>query len=140
MPLTTEFLTVGDVIEADGSWRIKDKSDTKAYGAIVTIDQQETVSVAEYEKFKESPDFLGGKQFLVTETKMAGGGTAHGSHDIYPDGHRVTLKQLDANKNIDENGITAQFYQSGCFNCTVKKTNVVGKMAPTFAPFVPSEQ
>lgn len=47
--------------------------------------------------------------FEVLETRMCGGGTGHGPHDVYPDGHQVVARELEAKKRL------VRFYQSGCF-------------------------
>lgn len=50
----------------------------------------------------------------VTSTAMTGGGTGHGPHDIYPDGHELTLMR-DRNGVIDWSEKPRKFYQSGFF-------------------------
>lgn len=45
--------------------------------------------------------------FKVIDTRMTGGGTGMGPHDIYPDGHQVTA--------TDAFGRTMVFFQSGAF-------------------------
>ena len=69
------------------------------------------------------------KQYIVTSTRMTGGGTGHGPHDVYLDGHQVICKRL---KNGDWNakGKTRTFFQSGCFTGMIKpkKIKLVGKM------------
>ena len=52
--------------------------------------------------------------FVVVKTKSEGGGTAM-FNDVYPDGHHVFCKKLDANDNYDENGLEVDFYQTGSF-------------------------
>lgn len=59
--------------------------------------------------------YLQGK-YVVIQTKMTGGGTGHGPHDVYPDGHYVTCKNL-------KNDFEVSFYQTGCFN--VMNPNIV---------------
>lgn len=53
-------------------------------------------------------------EFKVLETALAGGGTGHGPHDVYPDGHIVLAEGPD--------GARVRFYQTGCF---------VGLVAPS---------
>jgi hypothetical protein len=65
-------------------------------------------------------EYLCGK-YIVYKTTFDGGGTGHGSNDIYPDGHHVfCLKSDDENIKVD-------FYQSGCFTATIKDIEPVGK-------------
>jgi hypothetical protein len=88
---------------------------------------------------------IDGKYYVVEEAKMAGGGTGHGPHDVYPDGWQVTASKLawacdpsiaehfeeafnklkateKGRPNLDEllrydpKARTIQFYQSGCFS------------------------
>lgn len=75
---------------------------------------------------------------LVVKTKLTGGGTGHGPHDIYPDGHCVWYVQLsqdevDAMKDgellIENEGDhgelhSAEFFQSGCFNGLIEPKDV----------------
>ena len=63
--------------------------------------------------------FLAGK-YIVTKTTRDGGGTGHGPHDVYPDGHHVLCQNLD-------NGYEVDFYQSGAFTAMNKDIIPVGK-------------
>jgi hypothetical protein len=59
---------------------------------------------------------LGRDRWVVVATVMTGGGTGHGPHDIYPDGHRLTLRRLlPGTDNIDWATPEEEFYQSGSF-------------------------
>ena len=60
-------------------------------------------------------------RYIVTKTAMEGGGTGHGPHDVYPDGHHVFCQ------HADHPHIKVDFYQSGCFGCVIQKPEVVGK-------------
>jgi hypothetical protein len=51
--------------------------------------------------------------YVVVDTAFDGGGTGHGWHDTYPDGHRIVARKLLANKTL---GTVKEFYQTGCFN------------------------
>jgi len=53
-------------------------------------------------------DYLCG-EYVVYKTTFDGGGTGHGPHDIYPNGHHVWCEKLDDSKR------KINFYQSGCF-------------------------
>ena len=57
-------------------------------------------------------------EFVVVKTSFEGGGTGHGPHDIYPDGHRVFCKALKDGE-YDVNGTEVNFYQSGAFTCMI---------------------
>lgn len=63
---------------------------------------------------------------LVVDTKLTGGGTGMGPHDIYPDGHQVTwvqLKDWETDEELDgsmrpisiEGRRQKKFYQTGAF-------------------------
>jgi len=59
---------------------------------------------------------LGKGEWVVISTTMTGGGTGHGPHDIYPDGHQITCRKLKPNSNeIDWTVKEKKFYQSGSF-------------------------
>lgn len=63
------------------------------------------------------PEIPKGETFVVKRTAFEGGGTAHGPHDVYPDGHHVWARPEDGGDEID-------FYQSGCFTNTVPPEKV----------------
>jgi hypothetical protein len=69
--------------------------------------------------------------FVVEETGMTGGGKAM-FNDEYPDGWEITARRLKGSGAYDEKGELIRFYQSGCFNCMIKKVTVVGKMRRIF--------
>jgi len=59
---------------------------------------------------------LGDGEWVVVSTCMTGGGTGHGPHDIYPDGHQITVRKLEIGTNcIDWSVEEMKFYQSGGF-------------------------
>lgn len=66
------------------------------------------------------------KTFLVLKTQMTGGGTGHGPHDVYPDGHHVTAVEFDT--DTFKVGSKKTFYQSGCFTGMIypEDVNLVG--------------
>lgn len=74
-------------------------------------------------------------EYLVIKTDFCGGGTGHGQHDIYPDGHNVTCKKLRDGK-YDADGFEVSFYQSGSFTAMIlpEELEVVRdmKMSVTF--------
>lgn len=71
--------------------------------------------------------------WVVTATELSGGGTGHGSHDVYPDGHGVTALQVD--ETGEPTGKKLFFYQTGCFNGMLKPKHVriVGKAKPRYS-------
>ena len=70
-------------------------------------------------------------EFVVIKTTFDGGGTGHGRHDVYPDGHHVFCKALK-NGEYDENGIEISFYQSGCFTCMITDITPIRDMKMKF--------
>lgn len=73
------------------------------------------------DKIKKSLDLSG--KWVVYKTSYDGGGTGHGPHDVYPDGHHVFCEKVDdSQQKVD-------FYQSGCFTAMIlpKDIKPVGK-------------
>lgn len=73
-------------------------------------------------------DYLVG-EYLVTKTAMTGGGTGHGPHDVFPDGHQVTAVKLPtkgAPSYVKQVPHEVSFAQTGCFDTTTK---MAGKTA-----------
>lgn len=64
--------------------------------------------------------YLAGR-YVVYKTSHDGGGTGHGSHDVYPSGHHVFCEKLDNRKR------KVDFYQTGCFTCMIPDREPVGK-------------
>ena len=62
-------------------------------------------------------------EFVVLDTKMEGGGTGHGPHDVYPDGHHVFCKRMKDGK-YDKNGVEVDFYQSGSFTAMIEPAKI----------------
>jgi hypothetical protein len=58
---------------------------------------------------------LGHGRWIVVATTMSGGGTGMGPYDIYPDGHTLILRRLDANGNPDFKSREKRFFQTGAF-------------------------
>ena len=58
---------------------------------------------------------LNNEEYVVVETIMTGGGEGHGSGDIYPDGHQLTLYPINKMGFIDLTKEARRFYQSGSF-------------------------
>lgn len=72
-------------------------------------------------------------KYVVEEARMDGGGTGHGSHDFYPDGWRVTSRQLDGDTYNPANP-TISFYMTGCFTHLVlpEDIQIVARMTRKF--------
>lgn len=66
-------------------------------------------------------------RYVVYKTAMEGGGTGHGPHDVYPDGHHVYAQKLD------NPSVRVDFYQSGSFTAMLLKLKAVGKATNTWA-------
>lgn len=64
--------------------------------------------------------YLAGK-YVVYKTSIDGGGTGHGPHDVYPDGHHVFCERLD------DRSVKIDFYQSGCFTAMITNIKPIGK-------------
>jgi hypothetical protein len=63
---------------------------------------------------------IGPGEWVVVSTCMTGGGTGHGPHDVYPDGHQLTLRLLKPGTNeIVWSRRAVKLYQSGCFTDAV---------------------
>ncbi len=60
-------------------------------------------------------------RYVVYKTAMDGGGTGHGAHDVYPDGHHVFAEKLD------NPSVMVDFYQSGCFTAMLPKLKAIKK-------------
>lgn len=59
--------------------------------------------------------------YVVTKTTIDGGGTGHGPHDIYPDGHHVWAEKI-SNPLVKIN-----FYQSGSFTVMHPDKKAIGR-------------
>lgn len=83
------------------------------------------------EKFNKVGDILKDPQlgrgtFIVVKTAYTGGGTGHGPHDVYPDGHQikllpVTIRETKKAKkivgiDIDNRAREREYFQSGSFS------------------------
>lgn len=60
-------------------------------------------------------------KYIVVKTAFDGGGTGHGPHDVYPDGHHVFCVKEDDDK------VKIDFYQSGSFTAMIEDIEPVGK-------------
>lgn len=76
--------------------------------------------------------FLG--NYVVEEAASDGGSRGGGmsGHDDYPDGWKITARQLDKKGKYSKNGRVVSFYQSGCFNATNENVPVLRKMKMGF--------
>lgn len=64
-------------------------------------------------------EYLQGR-YVVTKTRMAGGGTGHGAFDVCPDGHEVTCVKVSGEQEVS-------FYQTGAFTCMIRDIEPVGR-------------
>ena len=94
----------------------------------VTVKGKEYHRVESVEVFDYSP---GVGTYVVTATEFPGGGTGHGPHDIFPNGHKVTASRLMRNGNLSRKD-TISFYQSGCFNAMIEDVPVIRRMKMKF--------
>ena len=74
-----------------------------------------------HEDVKIGGDFsyLAGR-YVVYKTASEGGGTGHGPHDIFPDGHHVYCER------IGKPPTRVDFYQSGCFTAMIEDIKPIG--------------
>ena len=119
-------LQSGDVFHAPSGWKVYGpRPDNEVYSNVDNF--SEMVPSAETTLRKDEAG-----DYVVTRTSYGGGGTAHGPHDVFPDGHKVIAQKLKDGK-YDPNGIEISFYQSGSF--TVMHTEeipVIRKMKMEF--------
>ena len=115
--------SVGDVIQSD-QFVNGERSSTGS------------VSVGYRSFFDHTDESRTGKHYVVERVEMEGGGTAHGPHDIYPDGWHVSARELGVDGNYLPDSELISFYTSGSFRCRVDPSDiaVVGHMAQTFLP------
>ena len=66
--------------------------------------------------------------YVVEHARSEGGGTAHGPHDVYPDGWHIKARKLWDDGTYNPNGTEIEFYQSGAFTAVNKDVPVVRKM------------
>lgn len=76
-------------------------------------------------------DYLLGK-WIVTGTASEGGGCGHGPGDYYPDGHKVTCKQVQ--KEFGDYQARISFYQTGSFTAMIEEGDIkpIGKATATY--------
>jgi len=116
-PKQDELLKEGDLIRIVEGHKVRAQVPEKlVYNNRKDSDSLTWHGVVVGEQFK---DIAG--EYIVDKTALEGGGTGHGRHDVYPDGHHVyCFKVDDPSERID-------FYQSGCFNTLVKDIKPIGK-------------
>jgi hypothetical protein len=61
-------------------------------------------------------------EYRVTRTSYGGGGTGMGPHDVFPDGHRVYAKPVNADEPL------ISFYQTGCFTAMIENPKIVSRV------------
>ena len=67
-------------------------------------------------------------RYVVVHARSQGGGTGHGSHDIYPDGWHIQARKLNKDGSYNPTGVEIEFYQSGAFTVVNEDVPVVGKL------------
>jgi hypothetical protein len=115
--MAKKFLTVGDVFLLEKGMQAyvklperfiysnRRQSNTLAETNI-TVGEMQGPFRAKY----DTSELIG--EYVVIKTEHTGGGTGHGPHDVYPDGHLVHARPTK--KRTKQKPIS--FYQSGCFN------------------------
>lgn len=119
------FLKEGDIIELDERHMVyvtrSTPMTTMRDGKFVQVPGQRHTET----RIKDHPEYKG--RYLVIETKMDGGGTAHGPHDVYPDGHHVYCQKIEEINYKRALTVRVDFYQSGCFTCMNTDVKRVGQ-------------
>ncbi len=72
--------------------------------------------------------FLEGK-YIVVKTVCDGGGTAHGPHDVFPNGHHVYCEKMVDSLDYK---IKVDFYQTGSFTAMIEHIKPIGKGELTY--------
>jgi len=112
----------------------------RGYQVITGIDQdgdEVEVQKGDYTANTNAPDKSRGEaKFVVERTAFTGGGTGHGPHDIYPDGHLSVVRRLRDDDTYDPDGEAIEFYTSGSFTNQIEPDQVIYhdalRMARTF--------
>lgn len=85
---------------------------------------------ANFDRTPHDAPRLGDTLFQVLETRMTGGGTGHGPHDVFPDGHQVVAREVEGTRIV-------RFYQSGCFVGMQPPENITLVQGPADEPEPP---
>lgn len=125
MNVTMKYLQEGDIIELDERHRVYHTRKVNFYGGKTGTCHTET-------SIKDFPELKG--RYLVERVTLDGGGTGHGPHDVYPDGHHVYCTKLEYIKDRNSGELIAprltktqvDFYQSGCFSIILNDVKVIG--------------
>ena len=70
--------------------------------------------------------YLAGR-YVVVKTTFSGGGTGHGPHDVFPDGHHVYCEKLippDLPSYEHHEHWKLDFYQTGCFTAMIEEDEI----------------
>lgn len=87
-----------------------------------------TIKIGEPKRGFDTSCFAG--EYVVVKTTFDGGGTGHGDHDVYPDGHHIHARKIVENELKGEKEVSnfeIEFYQSGCFTAMNEKIKAIGK-------------
>lgn len=125
------FLTEGDVIELKSGHTVYVRLPMHFVYANrkgVFDELAETEVTIGHDKLGMNTDWLAGR-YIVTATGMQGGGTGHGPHDVYPDGHHVTAEKIPADgiDGIGQPRTKVSFYQSGAFTAMIRDIRPIGR-------------
>lgn len=107
------LLQEGDVIELTTSHKVY--ADVPKHFCYANHRGDFSLTHHEVRLYDSHFDYLRGK-YVVIKTTTDGGGTGHGPHDVFPDGHHVWCESVDRKYKVD-------FYQTGCF--TAMNTDIV---------------
>lgn len=139
----TTKLEVGDVFEARKNMRVYAKipshfaySNTPNDPTPVMRDLTVGEIIRRRDGHTLDLGYLKGR-YVVEHARSQGGGTAHGPHDIYPDGWHIRARKLNDDGSYNPLGIEIEFYQSGAFTVVNKDVLVVGKLR-RLVDFVPT--
>lgn len=121
------FLKEGDIVELKEGHRVYFKLPEHFVFAncVGVFDKMaETEVIVGSSRNGMDTSFLKGN-WIVSKTTYDGGGTGHGPHDVYPNGHHVFIER----EVEDGKTLKANFYQSGAFTAMIlpEDIEVVGK-------------
>lgn len=120
--MTNKFLQKGDVIEIEEGHRIY--ADVPMHFVFSNCKGCYDLTHHDIIVHDDFAYFAG--KYVVIKTSTEGGGTGHGNHDVYPNGHKVWCVKVDDKK------VMIDFFQSGCFTAMIKDIKPVGKAKLTW--------
>ena len=130
----TTKLEVGDVFEALKNMLVYTRIPSHFAYSNTPNDPTPTQSEVRVGEIRQRRDghtldlsYLKGR-YVVEHARSQGGGTGHGSHDIYPDGWHIRARKLNEDGSYNPTGVEIEFYQSGAFTVVNEDVPVVGKL------------